>query len=85
MAAVGERRTNALNLVEYETTWSEGSVTWEQARSFMDADGTFNFIWLEKAKESDVQAALLDLTVDQLQELCDHQHWKVRSVQKVFR
>lgn len=84
VVAVGERRTNALNLIEYETTWSEGSVTWEQARSFMDDDGTFNFIWLEKAKESDVQAALLDLTVDRLQELCDHQHWKVRSLQNVF-
>jgi len=75
--SVGERRLNDHGLFEYRTNWTDGPPTWQQARSFMDDDGTFNFIWLEKAEDVDVQAALTDLTADELMELCDRQSWKV--------
>ena len=79
VTAIGDRRTNADGLYEYETTWAGGATTWQQARAFMDDDGTFNFIWLQKADDEDVRAALVDLTADELMELCDRQHWKVCS------
>lgn len=78
--SVVERRVNGLGLFEYRTNWTDGSTTWQQARSFMDDDGTFNFNWLEKAEDVDVQAAVTDLTADELMELCDRQSWKVDSV-----
>jgi hypothetical protein len=80
VVSVGERRENANGLFEYHTNWTDGSATWQQARSFMDDDGTFNFNWLEKAENEDVQAALRDLTADELMELCDRQSWKVHLI-----
>jgi len=66
VAKIGQRRTNANGVFEYETFWGEGSVTWQQARSFMDDDGKFTIAWLEKASAEDVKDALVDLTADEL-------------------
>lgn len=76
VAKIGQRRISADGIFEYETFWGDGSVTWQQARSFMDDDGKFTIAWLEKAVAEDLQEALVDLTADQLAALCDAQGWK---------
>lgn len=73
---IDQRRINGDGTFEYETFWGEGSVTWEQARSFMDDDGKFTIAWLEKAGAEDVKDALVELTADELAALCDAQGWK---------
>lgn len=78
VARVGQRRTSERGIFEYETHWRDGDVTWQQAQSFMDVDGTFNIYWLQKAQPEDIRAALADLSVDQLVDVCRHQSWKVR-------
>lgn len=77
--SIGERRTDDHDFFIYETQWIDGDTTWEYAHSFMDADGTFNSIWLLQAAEEDIRAALVDLTVEGLSEVCRQQNWKVRS------
>lgn len=62
MTQVSNRRTNDLGIFEYETHWGDGSITWQQARSFMDDDGTFNVSWLKIASAEDIRDALVDLT-----------------------
>jgi hypothetical protein len=74
---IGGRRRHDSGFFEYETHWEDGDVTWQQARSFMDLDGTFVILWLEKAEEVDIMEALSDLTVDKLQEICKLRSWKV--------
>lgn len=78
VARIGGRRSTPQELFEYETYWLDGDVTWQLGQSFMDADGTFNIYWLQKAEAEDIRAVLADLTVDQLTDLCRHQSWKVR-------
>jgi hypothetical protein len=77
VASIGERRVSSLGHFEYSTTWADGDTTWQRAHSFLDPDGTFNYIWLRKATYEDVQAALSDMTAEELVELCDQQKWKV--------
>jgi hypothetical protein len=74
---VASRRTNDLGIFEYETHWGDGSITWQQARSFMDDDGIFNVSWLKTASAEDIRDALLDLTSVALTTICDAQGWKV--------
>lgn len=79
VARIGGRRSTSQGLFEYETHWLDGDITWQLGQSFMDADGTFNIYWLQKAKGEDIREVLADLTVDQLTCICRHQSWKVRS------
>lgn len=74
---IGSRRTSDTGAFEYETYWGDGSVTWQQARTFMDDDGTFNIYWLKAATPEDVRDALVDLTAEALAAMCDVQGWKV--------
>lgn len=74
---IGSRRTSNNGTFEYETYWGDGNVSWHQARSFMDDDGTFNISWLKVATAEDVRDALVDLTVEGLASICDAQGWKV--------
>jgi hypothetical protein len=77
VTAIGGRRVSRDGFFEYETSWADGSITWQQAHLFMDADGTFNIHWLEKAEDEDVHAALSDLVKADLIRVCEQQHWKV--------
>ena len=77
VTSVGTRRTNDIGIFEYETHWADGSITWQQARTFMDPDGTFNISWLRNADAEDVRDALVDLNADELAALCDSRGWKV--------
>lgn len=77
VARVGTRRTTDAGIFEYETHWGDGSTTWQQARSFMDEDGTFNNSWLKVATAEDVRDALVDLTSAAVEGICDAQGWKV--------
>lgn len=74
---VSSRRTNAAGIFEYETHWGDGSISWQQARSFMDDDGTFNISWLKIATAEDLRDALVDLTLESLVAICDAKVWKV--------
>lgn len=73
---IGQRRVDDAGVFEYETFWGDSSVSWEQARSFMDEDGKFTIAWLEKAEAEDVKDVLVNLTADGLAALCDAQGWK---------
>lgn len=73
------RRLSPTGLFEYETLWGDGSTTWQQARTFMDDDGTFNIAWLKTATAEDVRDALADLTSEALASICDGKGWKVAS------
>jgi len=77
VVSVAERILTASGDFEYLTTWADGDITRQRAPSFLDPDGTFNYIWLRKAKCEDVQAALSEMTAEKLVELCDQQKWKV--------
>lgn len=77
VASVGARRANDAGVFEYETRWGDGTTTWQQARSFMDEDGTFNISWLKVATAEDVRDALVDLNLEALAGICDAQGWKV--------
>lgn len=79
VATVSARRVNEFDFFEYETHWADGDVTWQQAQSFMDDDGTFNFKWLEFAQKEDIRAVLATLTNDRLSEICAHHSLKVFS------
>lgn len=75
--AVLSRRLDAQGNYEYETSWTDGSVNWLSATSFVDANGIFNWNWLEKADESDIKAALAEHTLTELISLADQKGWKV--------
>jgi hypothetical protein len=77
VVSVGERTLTSSGDFEYSTTWADGDITLQRAPSFLDPDGTFNYIWLRKAKSEDVQAALSMMTAEKLVEVCDKQKWKV--------
>lgn len=74
---VVERRKNASNRYEYHTIWSDGSDDWQPATSFMDEDGTFTNAWLEVADKNDVMDAICDLTIAELETICEAKAWKV--------
>lgn len=75
---LGQRRTHATGFFEYETFWADGDITWQQARSFMDDDGTFTDIWLENAAFEDIEDALGDLAAAALINICEAKSWKAR-------
>jgi hypothetical protein len=64
--------------LEYTTTWLNGDVTQQSAESFLDSDGTFNYMFLAIAKDIDIRAALKGKTVAHLEAICEGQSWKVR-------
>lgn len=68
--AVGEK-------FKYSTKWADGDTTDEFASAFVDDDGTFNVIWLEKATPEDVKGALKGFTNAELASMCDKQGIKV--------
>lgn len=80
---VGTRRSNRRGDFEYETFWADGSVTWQSAQSFMDPDGAFNIMWLEKAEKEDVRMALNGSTAATLVAICASQKWKVAQFSSV--
>ncbi len=67
-------------LFEYETLWADGDKTWEPATAFMDTDGTFSVLWLEKAVTEDLVGALMTLSQAQLVEICDSKGFKVSLI-----
>lgn len=77
VSRVGARRTNEAGIFEYETHWGDGTITWQQARSFMDEDGTYNISWLKIATAEDLRDSLVDLTTEALASICDAKGWKV--------
>jgi len=77
VSRVGARRTNEAGIFEYETHWGDGTITWQQARSFMDEDGTYNISWLKIATAEDLRDSLVDLTTEALAAICDAKGWKV--------
>lgn len=74
---VGSRRSNREGDFQYETHWADSSITWESAKSFMDPDGAFNILWLEKAVNADVAMALKQKSMADLVAICTAQKWKV--------
>jgi hypothetical protein len=81
VARIGERRVHpTLGFFEYETFWADNDVTWQQSRSFMDDDGTFNIHWLQLAQPEDIRDALIDLSNQKLSDICEAQSWKVPSL-----
>lgn len=80
VASILSRRSGDEGFFEYETLWTAGDTTWEQARSFMDDDGTFNYKWLEFAEEEDIRACLLSLNNDHLSNICQHHAVKALSL-----
>lgn len=81
---VSARRTNDVGIFEYETHWGDGSISWQQARSFMDDDGTFNISWLKIATAEDLRDALVDLTLEALEAICIAKGWKVPNLSCTF-
>jgi hypothetical protein len=75
---IGPRRLNEAGHFEYETLWADGDRTWQDAHSFMDDDGAFNVLWLEKAEKEDIRMALDHFSVAELVAVCASQKWKVR-------
>src|SRR5262249_9819709 len=79
VAAVVARRDDTHGLFEYETHWAAGDVTWQQAQSFLDDDGTINYKWLQFAEEEDIRALLMSLTNERLEDICSYRSLKVVS------
>ena len=79
VASVGERRLRR-GTIEYLTTFVDGTKEWLDAGSFISDDGSINFLWLEKAKEEDLNAHFSSLTVAQLEHVAESQNWKVRLI-----
>lgn len=84
VTVVSARRTSDSGFFEYETHWGDGTITWQQARSFMDDDGTFKISWLKVATAEDVRDALVDLAMKALAAICDAQGWKVLPTTSTF-
>lgn len=77
VARVGGRRVEPSGAISFETFWVDGDTTWEPSTAFMDEDGTFNVIWLEKATSNDLVGALMTLSQAKLVLICETKGYKV--------